>query len=205
LSQQITNSEQVLVVPTSRLDAIGRFHGFSADRRYFDALDLARFVPRGPAETDESLRQIIPYVVIETPKGVFSYARTRKGGEARLHDRRSVGVGGHVNPEDLPGGLEALRATPVETLAAAARRELAEETVGLDGAELEWLGFIREDGGVSAVHFGVVFVARPTSGDVRLSDEGKMAEAGFTSWRELGADVARYETWSAHVIDHMSR
>jgi predicted NUDIX family phosphoesterase len=204
LSELIATSEQVLVVPTARLDALGRFVGFSADRRYFDALDSARFVPRGPAESDESLRQIIPYVVIEVDAGAFSYARTRAGGEVRLHDRRSVGVGGHVNPPDLPGGLAGLRARPVEALAEAARRELAEETVGLDGASLRWLGFIREDGGVSAVHFGVVFLARPTAGSVRLSDEGKMADAGFAPWRALAAELARYESWSAHVIRHLA-
>jgi predicted NUDIX family phosphoesterase len=204
LSEQISTSEQVLVVPTARLDQLGRFEGFSDDRGYFDALESARFVPRQPAESDETLRQIIPYVVIESDAGAFSYARTRAGGEARLHDRRSVGVGGHVNPADLPDGLAALRARPVEALAEAARRELAEETVGLDGASLEWLGFIREDVAVSAVHFGVVFRARPAAGPVRLSDEGKMADARFAPWRELAADLARYESWSAHVIRHLA-
>jgi predicted NUDIX family phosphoesterase len=204
LSEQITGSEQVLVVPTARLDALGRFEGFSADRRYFDALESARFVHRQPAESDETLRQIIPYVVIEGNSGAFSYARTRAGGETRLHDRRSVGVGGHVNPPDLPDGLPGLRAGPVEALAGAARRELAEETVGLEGVSLEWLGFIREDGGVSAVHFGVVFRARLAAGSVRLSDEGKMADARFTPWRDLAADLPRYESWSAHVIRHLA-
>lgn len=186
-----------------RLDELGRFEGFSADRRYFEALDQASFVPRQPAESDESLRQIIPYVAIETPEGIFSYARTRRGGETRLHDLRSIGVGGHVNPDDVPVGLDTLWRRPVETLAEAARRELAEETVGLDSANLEWVGFIREDGGVSAVHFGVVFLARAST--VALTDEGKMAAARSAPWAELAAELPLYETWSAHVIQHLSR
>jgi predicted NUDIX family phosphoesterase len=199
-------TEQVLVVPTARLDALGRFEGFSDDRRYFEALAEAAFVDREPAERDESRRQIIPYVVIRSPEGVFSYARTGAGREARLHGRRSVGVGGHVNPPDLPEGLDALARGPVETLAAAARRELAEETLGLDGARLDWLGFLRdESAAVARVHFGVVFVADLARSDVALTDEGAMADARWLSWSALDADRDAYEGWSRLVIGHMAR
>ena len=199
-------TEQVLVVPTAGLDGLGPFEGFSDDRRYFDALAEARFVDRGPAERDESRRQIIPYVVIRTPEGVFSYARTGAGREARLHGRRSIGVGGHVNPADLPEGLAALARAPVETLVSAARRELAEETVGLDGARLDWLGFLRDESApVARVHFGVVFLAELTHGRVRLSDEGAMADPRWLSWAELDADRDAYEGWSRLVIGHMAR
>jgi predicted NUDIX family phosphoesterase len=178
----------------------------SDDRRYFDALSEARFVDRGPAERDESRRQIIPYVVIRAPAGVFSYARTAAGREGRLHGRRSIGVGGHVNPSDLPDGLAALARSPGEALAAAAGRELAEETVGLDGARLEWLGFLRDDGApVARVHFGVVFLADLAHDRVRLTDEGAMADARWLSWAELDADRAAYEGWSRLVIGHMAQ
>jgi predicted NUDIX family phosphoesterase len=199
-------SEQVLVVPTARLDALGRFDGFSDDRRYFGALADGRFVDRGPAERDESQRQIIPYVVIRAPDGVFSYARTGAGREARLHGRRSIGVGGHVNPPDLPEGLAALARAPVETLAAAARRELAEETVGLDDARLEWLGFLRDESApVARVHFGVVFLAELPRPAVHLTDEGAMDDPRWQSWADLEADRSAYEGWSRLVIQHMAR
>jgi predicted NUDIX family phosphoesterase len=198
-------TEQVLVVPTDRLDALGRFDGFSDDRRYFDALKVASFVDRAPAEGDESRRQVIPYVVIRTARGVFSYVRTGAGREARLHGRRSIGVGGHVNPSDLPEGLAALAAAPLETLAAAARRELAEETVGLDGAPLGWLGFLRDESApVARVHLGVVYLADPAHGDVALTDEGAMADARWLRWTELAADRDAYEGWSRLVIGHMA-
>ena len=88
------------------------------------------------SEEDESFRQIIPYVVLRSPGRIFSYARTARAGERRLHGLRSVGVGGHVNPEDLPDGLPGLVAAPEPALVAAAGRELAEETVLPAGAEL---------------------------------------------------------------------
>jgi predicted NUDIX family phosphoesterase len=195
----------VLVVPASEIDRLGTFDGFRADGRYFASLAEARFVERGPAEEDPSFRQIIPYVVFRAPSGVFSYGRTPRGTERRLHGLRSIGVGGHVNPEDLPDGLAALATAPEAMLAAAARRELAEEVVGAEQLDLRWLGFLCESqGGVAQVHFGVVFAADVSDESVRLTDEGKMAEARYASIAELLQDRERYEGWSRYVIGHLA-
>jgi predicted NUDIX family phosphoesterase len=197
--------ESVLVVPAAAIDSLGAFEGFSADRRYFAALAASRFLDRAAAEEDESFRQIIPYVVLRASGRIFSYARTARGGERRLHGLRSVGVGGHVNPEDLPEGLPGLVAAPEPGLVAAARRELAEETVLADGAALRWLGFIRDDAApVARVHFGVVFAADLADETARLSDEGKMAEARFAGLAELMDDRNDYEGWSRLVIEHLA-
>jgi len=197
--------ESVLAVPATAIDRLGRFDGFSADRRYFAALAASRFVDRAEAEEDESFRQIIPYVVLRSRGRIFSYARTARGGERRLHGRRSIGVGGHVNPADLPGGLAGLAAAPEPGLIAAARRELAEETVLAARAELGWLGFIRDDAApVARVHFGVVFAAELADELAGLSDEGKMAEARFVGLAELLRDRESYEGWSRLVIEHLA-
>lgn len=197
-------NEQVLAVPTERLNEIGRFAGFS---RSFDgaaAFTHATFVDRAAAEVDESWRQIIPYVVVVCPNGVLSYRRASAGGEARLHGLRSIGIGGHVNPSDLEDGLGALRAAPIETLARAAARETREETRGVDDTPLTWIGFIREDtSAVARVHFGVVYAAN-TADEAELSDEGKMIDAEYASWSELSARLAEFEGWSRHVIRAMA-
>jgi len=167
----------------------------------------ARFVERAPAEGDETLRQVIPYVVLFHDGCVFTNARNRAGNEARLHGLRSVGVGGHVNPGDLPGGLGQLKAAPRDALAAAGRRELAEEVVGLPSeTPLEWLGFIfDDDAAVSRVHLGVVFGATVDPTAVRLSDEGRMADGRFTPIAELaGPPLEQYEGWSRIVIGHVA-
>src|SRR5579884_2605259 len=138
----------------------------------------ASFVPRGPAEADESLRQVIPYVVLRRGGAAFTYARSRRGNEARLHDLRSLGVGGHVNPADLPDGLVRLAADPRPALAADAEP-------------------------VSRVHLGVVFAAEVGAGDVRLSDEGRLVDGRFVPVAELAADGAAYEGWSRLLIGHL--
>ena len=65
------------------------------------------FVPRQAAEIDPSLKQIIPYLVLRDGDCIFLMKRTRAGGDARLHDLYSIGVGGHLNPGDggILGGL----------------------------------------------------------------------------------------------------
>jgi predicted NUDIX family phosphoesterase len=192
-------------VPAAAIDRLGAFEGFLADRRYFATLSEATFLDRAAAEEDESFRQIIPYLVLRGPTGLFSYARTTRGGEQRLHNLRSIGVGGHVNPEDLPDGLPLLAGSPEAGLVKAAGRELAVETVGLPGADLSWLGFIRDNAAaVARVHFGVVFAVDLPHEGVRLSDEGKMADARFDTLSDLVRERDRYEGWSRLVIEHLA-
>lgn len=196
--------ERVLVVPTEAIVAIGAFDGFSEDPRYFAALALASFMDRPAAEADERFRQVIPYLVLRAAEGMFSYARTSRGEERRLHGLRSIGVGGHVNPEDLRVRISELAVRPEASLAAASRRELAEETVGTEGAELRWLGFISDNGSaVARVHFGIVFTAEVDASVARLSDDGAMADAGFAPIERLAADIELYEGWSQLVIGHL--
>lgn len=54
-------------------------------------------VRRGDAETDSQWKQPIPYAVVRRGEEVFLYKRLRAGGEARLHDQLSIGIGGHMN------------------------------------------------------------------------------------------------------------
>ena len=58
------------------------------------------FVDRAAAETDATIKQIIPYLVLRDGDRIFLMKRTRAGGDARLHELYSVGVGGHLNPGD---------------------------------------------------------------------------------------------------------
>jgi predicted NUDIX family phosphoesterase len=199
-------SETVLVVPTTALAELLPGRGFVPDAAGWRAMESASFLARAAAEDDEAHRQVIPYVVLRAADALFTYARNRRGNEARLHDLRSVGVGGHVNPADLPGGLAALAADPCEALGRAARRELAEEVGGVPGdAPLEWRGFIfDDDDGVSRVHVGVVYELAAQPEQVRLSDEGKMADGRFVQISDLASGSSRYEGWSRLTIEHLA-
>jgi predicted NUDIX family phosphoesterase len=123
---------------------------------------------------------------------VFTYARGRSGGEARLHSLRSVGVGGHVEPG---AGPRVPMVAYVESLA----RELAEE-VRLPGG-----GAIPvpppaallddESTPVGRVHLGVLHVARLAVPDLEAAEDD-LADPRFADLAGLAADPAGYEEWS---------
>src|SRR3954451_22924426 len=102
--------EQVLVVPRG---ALVPGAGWTGVRRggLEEALAVVErdgfFVRRGDAEEDPTRKQVIPYLVLRDGQRWFLMRRTRGGGDARLHDLWSIGVGGHLNPGDgdVLGGL----------------------------------------------------------------------------------------------------
>src|SRR5262249_61856216 len=102
--------EMVLVVRRSLLESLGMFQGLQFDvDRYLPAM-LARqnnfFTPRSSAETDPSLKQIIPYSILRSAGKILRYKRGKKSGEQRLVAKGSIGIGGHMDDKD--GGAFAL-------------------------------------------------------------------------------------------------
>lgn len=194
--------EQVLVVPASVLDELGRFQGFSADvERYLEPLlrsDQLAYRPRGAMEEDLGYKQLIPYVLLQHTDAqgvahVFSYTRGGGGGEKRLHAKRSLGVGGHISTDD------ALHDTAGEDTGLYRRglqRELAEE-VRIDSPYEERLvGLINDDSSpVGQVHLGVVHVFQLEFPKVG-SAEPDLAEGRFLPAEQVLADIDHYETWS---------
>lgn len=195
----IAQEVRVLVVPSRELDNLGRFQGFSADvGRYLDGLlrpELLEFRPRADVEDDPSYKQFIPYVVIRCGDSIFCYTRGKSQGEARLHAKRSLGIGGHVDETDADG-----RATP-EAYEIALRRELEEEVAVASPGTLTRVGLINDDSTpVGAVHLGVVYVYQLERPEVVAREDG-LADAGFVSIDDVLAGRDRFETWSQITID----
>jgi predicted NUDIX family phosphoesterase len=145
--------EEVLVVPREHLFPAGAFHGFSGEgvERYLSTISAhAYFAPRDRVERDPSLKQIIPYVVLRYRDRVFLVRRTRAGSEERLREKFSIGIGGHINPEDVGDAAD-----PVD---AGMQRELTEEVVVPAGWQARAVGVLNDDQeAVGRVHFGLVY------------------------------------------------
>jgi predicted NUDIX family phosphoesterase len=149
---------------------------------------VGRFEPRDAMEVDPTHQQLIPYLVLRDGPDYFLMRRTRAGGDARLHDRWSIGVGGHLNPgdADLLGGL---------------RREWCEELVADFEPAFEPLALLNDDTtAVGAVHLGVVFVADADGRPVHVRETDKL-DGAFRSPREVAAVVEDLETWSRIVFE----
>ncbi len=186
--------EQVLVVPRATIVEGDGWLGVRRDG-IDAALDVVRregfFVRRSDAEQDPTHKQIIPYLVLRDGERWFLMRRTRAGGDARLHDRWSIGVGGHLNPGDVDvlGGL---------------RREWAEELVAEFEPEFVPVGLLNDDTSpVGAVHLGIVFTADAAGRPVRIRETDKLTGDFATT---AGTEAVResMETWSRLVYDALT-
>jgi predicted NUDIX family phosphoesterase len=159
------------------------------------------FVERAYAERTPTLKQVIPYSIIvcaEPEIRVLLVRRLKTGGESRLHDKYSIGIGGHINPEDLDGAAFAAR-NPID---AGTRREIAEELAVSGEYDIQRLGLLNDDSNpVGAVHVGVVQVVR-VRGSVEIRERNQL-EGRLVPSEELSALLAQganFETWSRLLI-----
>ena len=184
--------EQVLVIPTEVFHEIGHFQGFCGDiQRYLDViLDPihASYRPRPQMELDSAFKQLIPYCIFLSDGLVFNYRRGNDQGEARLHAKRSVGVGGHVSTLDLDG-----EGSPY---AEGMKREIEEEVFLQAGWTERCVGLINDDETeVGKVHLGIVHLFDLDSAKV-APREKSMIQAGFAPPEELVRELDEFETWS---------
>ena len=189
----MSDAEQVLVIPRAAIMADPGWLGVRSDNLGgFEELVAreGRFAPRAEMEADRSWKQVIPYLVLRDGPRYFLMRRTRAGGDARLHDRYSIGVGGHLNPGDgdLAGGL---------------RREWREELRADFDPVFGLIGLLNDDTtDVGGVHLGAVYVADSGGLPVAIREVEKLS-GRFATPPEVAEVVDRMESWSALVFEHL--
>src|ERR1700732_5004365 len=97
-------TEEVLVVPREEIFPDGAWHGFidTEPERYLSIIaERRQFRPRGEVENDPEFQQIIPYVVFRHDDRYFLPRRLKQSSEKRLRHLYSLGIGGHINREDV--------------------------------------------------------------------------------------------------------
>lgn len=195
------SDELVLVVPTADVVATlgggAAWHGIRDGHRT-DVEDLiarhGAFHPRSAMEVDPSWKQVIPYPVLRDGDAWFLMKRTKAGGDARLHDRYSIGVGGHVNPGD--GGLDG-------DLGGALAREWHEELRVDFVPDFRFVGLLNDDSTpVGAVHLGIVYVGDAAGRPVEIRETEKLS-GRFASSGEVAAVADRLETWSRIAFEFL--
>ncbi len=178
--------ELVLGIPRVMLPGGATWHGVRVDctqQVLSEVAEHGAYRPRAEAENDANWKQIIPYVVLRDDERLFLMHRTRAGADARLHERYSIGVGGHVNPADggVDGGL---------------RREWTEEIEADFVPEFQLIGVLNEeDKGVSSVHLGLVYAADAAGRPVAIREREKLS-GEFVEPAAVAAVADRLEGWS---------
>ena len=141
--------------------------------------DHVEYRARGEMEADPSFKQLIPYCLFRwtdadgTPH-LFEYQRGGGSGEARLHAKRSVGVGGHISSIDAEVGPSH------HVYREGMRRELEEEVIIDTPYKETVVGLINDDETpVGQVHLGMVHLCDVEEPNVRPR-EADILGARFT-------------------------
>ena len=192
--------EHILVIPTPVFHQVGHFQGFCSDiDRYLPVIldpQHASYRPRPEMEQDPSFKQLIPYCIFRCGELIFHDQRGTAQGEARLHAKRSIGVGGHVSSVDLGG-------TQIPYLEGM-RREIEEEVDIESGWSEDCLGLINDDETeVGRVHLGIVHIFELDNPQVQPREKS-MINAGFAQASELFSQIDQFETWSQICLKYLA-
>jgi len=173
--------EKVLCVPA----------GLSLENFERNVNERSVFLVRKYAEKNFAYRHIIPYCVILIDNKILAYKR-KKGNEPRLEGRWSIGVGGHMHPEDGQGYEAILKARDrecVEELGITPHKTFGDILISLNDTE------------VDKVHLGFCQIITEYNGQLRPSKE--IPEWEFLTVEEL--KKRNLETWAVYVINKLEQ
>ena len=150
------------------------------------------FMDRNMAEKAYSYKQIIPYILIRHNNNYLLLRRTKMQNEVRLHDKLSLGIGGHINilsknaPDLLMHGL---------------KRELNEEIKVNSPYQINFIGIINDEtSDVGKVHLGLLYIIDTPDDFFEIIEKDKMV-GKWSSKAELGQSYDKLENWSKISYD----
>jgi predicted NUDIX family phosphoesterase len=197
-------NERVLVFHKEQLDKLNLSTEFSNKEDNLkkftnDIINWTYFIDREFAEINEDYKQVIPYCIIRKGHNILTYQRTDSSGESRLHNKWSIGVGGHINPCDT-------ETISINTIYTSIKRELREELewgdINLDTITPRLIGLILDNSNsVGRVHFGVVYELRVISLNYPKLFEDSLSNIEWLSLGELKRKN-NLESWSKLLVNN---
>lgn len=173
------------------------------------------FLSRDVCEHDPSYKQIIPYTILSYDDHssqeweLLSYWRSTASSEERLHGNCSIGIGGHVNVEDVNLGnpYEGL----AEVLSRCRYREIYEEvamnwqSLLFPENESRFIGIINDDSNdVGKVHLGLVYEHFLVSKDI-YPKENALKTFEFMTVAKQKENYEFMESWSQIVYRYLEK
>lgn len=150
------------------------------------------FLPRSLMEQDFSYKQIIPYLVFMHENKLFLMQRQSKASETRLASKYSLGIGGHINQEDMT----------TDSIIDWARREFHEEVDFKGKLEIQPIGILNDDSqDVGKVHIGFVYLLTGDTNEIKVHSELKSGE--LLTFKECELYYEKMESWSKLVFDFL--
>jgi predicted NUDIX family phosphoesterase len=198
------DDEQILVIKSDIIFKTGKWQGLKQDNLdyYIDLIKKnSEFKRRGDMENDPSWQQIIPYILFnfEDPENngaskYFLYKYLKKAGEQRLKNDYIIGVGGHINKEDVKGEKDILEA--------GRDREWDEEVEYKDKfLEKKLVGILADSRRmVESVHLGLVYVFKGSTPNISVKEIDKMAGQLF-DLKDLAEKAENTEGWAPIIYN----
>jgi predicted NUDIX family phosphoesterase len=155
------------------------------------------FRKRSELEEDPSFKQLITYALLSNDDSYYLFKRTAGQTEKRLHNKFTLGVGGHMNP----GGSDE---KSEQYLLNELKRELFEEVKFSSSClieDIKFIGFINDDTiPVGRHHIGLLHHIQVSNKDVEINEPDKMM-ANWVDKIELLDSYDILETWSRIALD----
>ena len=158
------------------------------------------FHSRYDCESDETVLQPIPYVLLFGNEKIFSYIRAeniKDYGDERLFGKHSIGVGGHIITSDSPDFLENCIG-----------REVMKEEIEINGEYFnpKIIGTLMAyEKLVDRVHFGLIYTIH-TAGEIKPK-ESSLISGRMIDLNELNNNkqCQKYETWSRMLVPYLKK
>ncbi len=154
---------------------------------------------RAVCETDESMLQLLPYIVVTNEDDqIFMYQRGDGGDESRLHSLYSIGLGGHMDTP--PPAHDLLAHMRTEAI-----REVKEE-IGVvpAGVPMFFALLIDRTNPVGRVHLGILGMCQLHSGADVVQEQGSITNGRWVTRAELLSPEIfdKLEPWSQMAVNH---
>lgn len=195
----VKQDEQILVVQRMHLFTPARqaWHGICHDdtQAYINLIyQHQEFKSRAIMELDPLYKQIIPYMIFHYNDRYFLMQRKATTSEQRLKNLYSLGIGGHVQQQDVTGN----------NLMDWAQREFNEE-ISYDGAlQVTTLGILNDDtNDVGRVHLGLVLLLEGDSSNIAVKSELKSGQ--LLTLTECKTYYDQLESWSKFVLEFLEK
>jgi predicted NUDIX family phosphoesterase len=191
------DEEQILVVKADIIFKDGKWQGLKTDNLdyYIDLIkNNYEFKRRGDVENDPSFQQIIPYILFNFKDRYFLYRYLKQASEDRLKNDYIIGVGGHINSEDIK--------TDADVLEQGMMREWEEE-INYKGNLLErkLVGIINDERReVEAVHLGLLYLFCGDTPDISVR-ETEILKGELFSIEEIKERVRDTGGWAPIVYN----
>jgi predicted NUDIX family phosphoesterase len=162
------------------------------------------FMERDKAEVDTNYLQLIPYIIVRNNGKIFTYTRLRKGTEARLHSKVSVGIGGHVDSLDtIESNYDIFLSNMYKELFE--ELDIESNSSFLDITLLDKVIY-DDSNSVGQVHLGVLCTVDTTGRTVSVKETEKIA-GEFLTEAELAQKYKdtpdKFENWSTIALKEL--